>query len=508
MTIDRPLQGTSALQKAISSHQQGALHDAEALYRKILLDQPDQFDALHLLGVIARQHGKSAEAIALIRAALQIDPSQPAAYCNLGVALQDAQQLESAVEAFERALVLQPGYTIALNNLGNALRSMGRIEEATSRYRQAIACSPDCSKAYYHLGLALQVAADHVQALACLQQALALRSDDADAWCAAGVSLHALHRYALAIESYQRALRLRPNFAEALCNRGNAWQRLNALEQALADFDCTLVIRPEFARAHQCRGNTLRALGRRDDAIVAYRCAAGLGAEPLQIAYLLAALGAGPAPAVAPATYIRELFDEYADHFDRHLLGDLDYAVPALLDDAIARHRLPDQSLVVLDLGCGTGLCAPYCKKFSRTLIGVDLSSNMLAKADQLELYDQLHRAEATEFLGNQLATFDLIVAADVLVYFGDLTTLIAATARALRVGGLFVFSVEAADSGDVVLGSSHRYAHSLAYIHWLADTHALTLVEHTCCEVRRDGDVRVAAHLVVLRRNGAVSKL
>lgn len=488
-------------------HQQGALDDAEALYRQILLGQPDQFDALHLLGVIARQRGQPAEAVVLIRAALQVDPSQSGAYCNLGVALQDAQQPESAIEAYERAIALQPGYPVALNNLGNALRSLGRIEEATVRYRQAIASRPDYAEAHYHLGLALQAAVEHGQALACLQQSLALRPEDAHVWCAAGVSLHALHRYALAIDSYARALQLRPDVAEALCNRGNALQRLDACEQALADFDSALRIRPEYARAQQCRGNTLRVLGRRDEAIAAYRSAAGLGAELSQIDYFLAALGAGPAPAVAPPTYVRALFDEYAGHFDRHLLADLEYAVPALLGVAVARHVPPDQALRTLDLGCGTGLCAAYCKKFSGTLIGVDLSPNMLAKARELGLYDQLFHAEATEFLGNYAASFDLVVAADVLVYFGDLTALIAAIATALREDGLFAFSVEAADSGDVVLGTSHRYAHSLSYIHRLADAHALTVIEHTRCTVRRDGQARVMAYLIVLRRSAVAGK-
>ena len=84
------------------------------------------------------------------------------------------------------------------------------------------------------------------------------------------------------------------------------------------------------------------------------------------------------------------------------------------------------------------------------------------------------------------------------------MTALMAAVAHALRDNGLFVFSVEATTSGDVVLGNSHRYAHSLAYIQRLAAASALTVSEQTCCEVRRDGDTNVMAHLIVLRRHAA----
>ena len=437
----------------------------------------------------------------MIGAALQVDASQPGAHCNLGVALQDAGQWQAAVAAFEQAVGLQPDYAIALNNLGNALAKLGRHDEAVTRYRQAIDCKPEYAEAHFHLGLALQSTGVHLQACDCLQRAIALRPDYADAWCAFGVSQHALHRYEQAIDSYDRALRSKPEFAEALCNRGNARQRLDALPAALADFDSAIAMRPDYARAHQCRGNTLRALGRSAEAIEAYRRAGAFGAEPSQINYLLAALGAVAAPAAAPASYVRELFDEYAAHFDQHLLENLGYAVPTLLTEVIARHIDGDRALDTLDLGCGTGLCASHCKPYSRSLVGVDLSPNMLHKAAGLDLYDGLHCAEAVAFLAAHPGQYDLIVAADVLVYFGDLGALFAAARNALRPGGRFGFSVESSDAGDIVLRQSHRYAHSLDYLQRQAQEQQFTVAEITRCPVRRDGAELVDAYLLVLVR-------
>ena len=487
------------LQEAVALHQQGVFEAAESRYREILRQDPNQFDACHLLGVLARQRGDFAGAIAQIEAALKIDPMQPAAYCNLGVALQDLGQSHAAAIAFERAIALQPNYVTALNNLGNALCKLNRVDEAAMRYRQAIEYKSDDAQSHYHLGLALQSNGDHPEALACLQRAITLRCNHAQAWCAAGVSLHALQCYQEALDHYDQALHHQPAYAEAQCNRGIALQRMGRLTEALENFDSAVARRPDYARAHQCRGNTLRALSRPADAIEAYNRAGAHGADATQITFLLAALGVGVAPAAAPAAYVRDLFDQYAEHFDRHLIDQLDYTVPALLSAAVVRQLAPGKMLRTLDLGCGTGLCGSYIRAFSETLAGVDLSPNMLDKAASLGLYDDLHCAEAIAFLRSRALQFDVIIAADVLVYFGDLADLFSAVRDALCPGGRFGFSVEVSDGDDVTLGSSNRYAHSLAYLRRLAYQHRFEVTEITQTPVRRDGDVEVNAYLAVL---------
>jgi predicted TPR repeat methyltransferase len=198
---------------------------------------------------------------------------------------------------------------------------------------------------------------------------------------------------------------------------------------------------------------------------------------------------------------VRGLFDQYASHFDEHLVGKLGYQTPAIIGEAV--RRLGVARADTFDLGCGTGLCAPILRGVSNTLVGVDLSQNMLDRAAQRGLYDALHCADIAAFLAPKTHEADLIVAADVFVYIGDLAELFTGMRQALRAGGHACFSVEDAGEGkgNYVLRASNRYAHSLAYIENLASDCGLTLLEAQPHVLRRDGDLEVAGYVITLAK-------
>ena len=134
------------------------------------------------------------------------------------------------------------------------------------------------------------------------------------------------------------------------------------------------------------------------------------------------------------------MFNQSAANFERRL-NNLEYKVPNLIEATLQRRLAKAEGdLRVLDAGCGTGLCAPFLRSYSCQLTGVDLSAGMLEKARSRKLYDELVEAELTSYLVQQIRAFDLIVFADTLCYFGDLTEIIAATAGALRPNGMLVF--------------------------------------------------------------------
>ena len=500
MTDSSNAQAAALLQQAVSLHRQNKLDDARRLYQRILVLAPDHADALHLLGVTARQQGDPAAAIALISRALALHADQPTFHCNLGAALGDLDRLDDALASYQRAIALKPDYVMAICNLGNTQRKLGRADDAADSYHRVLAIDPAYPEAHCHRAI-LQLDAGHpALALASADLALRARPRYAQAHSVRGDALQGLHRFAEAVGSYDDSLAIDATLAPTWCARGTALQRLRHCDDALASYERALALQSVYPKAHQYRGNCLRALGRTDEAIAAYRQARAQGGNESELAFALASMGAGAAPQEAPPAYVARLFDNYADHFDEHLVDRLGYQVPALLDAAIRRHLMLAQG-DTLDMGCGTGLCAPLLRQYSRTLAGIDLSEKMLARAHVPGLYDELACAELSAYLADCSSRFDLIVAADVFVYLGELGTVFARVSQALRAGGLFSFSVEACEGDAFRLTASHRYAHSLAYLRTLADANGFAVLEAKPIVGRRENNVGVPAFAVVMRK-------
>jgi predicted TPR repeat methyltransferase len=490
------------LGQAVRLHQQGRFEAAQALYRRVLEINPRQFDALHLLGVIERQRGAPARAVELIEEALRVDPQQARAHSNLGAALQDLGRTEAALASYEAALRIDPAYALAWDNRGNTLRRLGRLTDALDSYERALGINPALADAWCHRAIALHELGRHADAVASAEQALAARPSYADAWVALGHALQALDRHADSIDAYDRALALAPQAAEPWCARGTALKKSGDLAGALHSYDKALALRPAYALAEHYRANTLRALGQRDEAVASYRRALALGAAADEIRFALAALGEAEQPDTAPADYVKHLFDQYAGRFDRHLVDVLGYRTPALLDALLRPHLAALPVEAALDLGCGTGLCAPFLRPLARHVTGVDLSQRMLDKAADLGLYDGLVCADIVAWLAERPASCDLAVAADVLVYIGDLAPLFARVRHALRAGGLFAFSCEALgdDERGFALQPSNRYAHVLDYVQRTAQAAGFDVIVTERAVLRQDHGRDIDGHLVLLR--------
>ncbi len=141
--------------QAMALHRQGNLADAERLYREVLQQQPNHFDALHLLEVIALQTQHTEQAVELIGKAIGLDAKVAGAHCNLGKALRDLNRPEEALASYDTAIGLEPDFAMAHNNRGNALGDLNRPAEALVSYDKAIALKPDYAEAYWNRSLYL-----------------------------------------------------------------------------------------------------------------------------------------------------------------------------------------------------------------------------------------------------------------------------------------------------------------------------------------------------------------
>jgi protein O-GlcNAc transferase len=258
------------LGRAVGAHQQGRLEEAEGLYLQALRQQPDLFEARHLLGVLRGQQGRYEEALGLVAAALEARPDAVGALANYGLILHKLGRHAEALAGFDRALAIRSDNAEALSNRGNALAALGRTAEALASYDRALAVRPDYPEALNNRGLALQALGRHDEALKSCVRALMLRPDYAEAHYNRGNALARLARYEEALRSYDAAIALKPDYAEAYDNRGNALVELKRHEQALASYEQALTINPDYAGAWHNRGNALTELERSVEAAASY----------------------------------------------------------------------------------------------------------------------------------------------------------------------------------------------------------------------------------------------
>lgn len=328
---------------------------------------------------------------------------------------------------------------------------------------------PAAAQSHLERGKALSAAGQHAAAAAAYEQAIALDPQRAEAHYRLGLTRRDQEQFSAAIANYRRALALKPDYIEAYNNLGVVLQLENKLEDARACYRRAVELKPDFSQPYINLGRLCEILGDRDEAARCYRSAIDAGVEAETFRHFLNA-AEGVTTGRAPAAYARTVFDNFAAHFDQRLVDDLGYRIPRILCERVKELCGP-RKLRVLDLGCGTGLCGTQIKDACALLAGVDVSPAMLAKAATHNLYDSLIEMDIAEYLlGAPVAAFDVVLAADVFVYIGDLAEVFAQVSRVLAAGGVFAFSIErAADGRDFVLQPNGRYAQSAGYIRRIA---------------------------------------
>ena len=259
-----------AQQRAMARLQAGNLVEAETLYKTILDANPDDPDALHMLGVIEHRRGRHKDAVRLIDQALAIKPDFAEALNDRGSVLVASNRPQEALASYDHALAIKPQYVEALYNRGYILDALNRHQEALASYDQALAIKPDFAEALNNRGGALAALDCQREALASYDQALAIKPKYAEALNNRGNALVALNCQQEAVASYDHALAIKPDFAEALNNRGGALYKMNRWQEALESYDRALAIKPKYAEALNDRGNALVALNRKREALASY----------------------------------------------------------------------------------------------------------------------------------------------------------------------------------------------------------------------------------------------
>jgi predicted TPR repeat methyltransferase len=418
-----------------------------------------------------------------------------------GVAHLEAGHWAVGEAALRRSLLHLPGRPSTLQNLALALLRQGRPADALVALEPVLAAEPDSADAWAHHAEALLDLDRDDEAAASLARLLALAPDRHAAWLQRGLALSRLQRLAEALECHEHLCERQPTNAAAWLHRGLALQGLERHDEALPCFERATAADPTLAEAWSHRGAMLKDRLQLGEAAHCFRQALAHGADSALNQYLLASVTGEAAPPQSPRPYVRFLFDSYADGFDEHLVQVLHYDAPRRLVDSLAAQGF-NAFDAALDLGCGTGLCGEALRGRCRRVDGVDLAPQMLARARERGVYDDLAEAEIVEHLCATEARYQLVLAADVFIYVGDLAAVFDGVHRVLAPCGVFAFSAERADDvHDFRLLPSSRYAHSRRYLESLAVRTGFTVRRIEEQPLREDQRLPVAGLYVTLQR-------
>lgn len=521
---------------AVEHFRAGRFADAERACREVLALDPDHFDALTMLGLIAMRAGRNDIAADFLGRAIAVNDDNPDCHFNCGFALAVLGRLDEAARHFTRAIEINPAFVNAMIGLGNVRKQQGDIEAAAVQYRRALALRPDPT-AHYNLANVLQAQGRMDDAVASYRAALGGGPGSPELFNNLALALAAQGKIGDAMAAYHQALALDPDNAEVLTNLGTLHWHQGDAEQAVTQYRRALAVRPnsvetrnnlalillkqeKFAEVRECLEaalafkpdhaetqvnlcSTLYALSQKDhDAAVGHarRLLETYGDSPLLRRGLSGIVGS-VVDEGQDSDYARAVFDQFANDFDSTLtiLGYLD--MPRAIADALGIDA-GGGALDILDAGCGTGLCGPLFKPVARKLTGVDVSPRMLDKARARSIYDELVAGDVSEFMTTHPGVFDLIVSSDVLPYVGDLSELLQAAHGSLRQGGRLAVSAESLDreggAEDYRLFPSGRYKHAKAYLENTFRAAGFTVATMMASTMRREAGRDVAAWIVI----------
>jgi predicted TPR repeat methyltransferase len=405
----------------------------------------------------------------------------------------------------QQSLQAQPRDAEASYAAGMAHLHGGRLKEALGAFDFALALKPDFTDALWKRAAALAQLNRPAEAVTALDPFLALRPDHADGWNNRGAVLISIGRVDDALASFDRALAIQPQLIEALSNRSTMLHELKRFDEALGACDALVELAPYLAAGWNNRGNVLAALDRYDEAIQSYDKALAIEPGlPAAVENRDLALLELKRVTRCPPGYLRDLFDEFSSNYDETMIETLGYRAHLHLR-TLAGRVIPKGATArrILDLGSGTGLVGDAFKDMAAggRLDGVDLSPLWIAEAQRRAIYNDLILGDIETFLAAFERSYDLILAADTMIYFGDLGPTLTGVFKRLVPGGFYIFAVEASPGNGWEQTDAKRFCHSESYMRTAAADASLNFVVSMACVLRRQKGEPVPGLAVALQK-------
>lgn len=377
------------------------------------------------------------------------------------------------------------------------------LDQAEVLYRQLIEQYPEIWQLHFNCGLLLFESGRLAEALEFYLGGLRINDGNEDLHFNTAICQKELGLIEEAIHSYRRVLDITPDDVDCWYNLAGCYRARRHDELASQIYVKILEDNPRHLPSLNNLAYLAHKKGDNDQARELYEQILEINPEHASADYMRAALS-GETRYQPPDSYIKEVFDAFADHYESSLTDHLGYDLPAQLLELYQRLFPGSKPVRLLDIGCGTGLVGDKFRSLCSSITGVDISDKMLAAAREKELYESLHCSEIMEFLSKyQGSRYDLVVSGDVLPYVGELESLFTEVSRVVSGNGHFIYSVEHnPDAAPLpVLQKSGRFAHSRTYITDTAGKAGWHLVTQTLLDLRKERGEWIQGAIYVMAR-------
>lgn len=498
-------------QNALDFLKSGEYEKAAKLYAQLAMAHPQDENYLISAANCYDRIGDKKVALGLYKKAFELNPQSLTVILNLSTIYYELKKYEQAKLFAEKALAVKEDNFSAMMNLGNVCYARGNFKEALFYYEKMYELNPNSYNAIVNIANTTYNLGQYLRAIEFAQLAIAKRPTHADPYIIVGNCYAELMKTEDAAGYLKKAAEIEPN-SDWLCNS------IAALYQKAGNWKQSLV----YAwKAIVLKGNKISADDHINFGYMLYEAEDSGQKELLEhymtrweemfadspiVNYICSALRHEQDVTTTDLTYVKRLFDGFADSFDE-ILTELDYQVPQyiaeLLKDTLKTKLFKKRQ--ILDLGCGTGLCGEALKAYfpNEEFYGVDISEKMLSEAGRKNIYKKLYADDILSFLSNNNELYHTVTAGDVFTYIGDLKPLFREIAGKVKFGGLLCFSISKNiyNQNNYYLSSSGRFAHSIAYIHRLLKYCGFEIIKQEEHILRREGVHNVEGYIVLARK-------
>jgi predicted TPR repeat methyltransferase len=499
-------------QKALELLKEKEYDKAAKIYLQLAISTPN--DETHLLSAANcyETSGEKKLAIGLYKKALEINPQSQNALIKLSTIYYQVQKYEKSEQYAKQALDTKQDNFNAIFNLGNIAYARGNYQDALEYYEKMYALNPNSYLAIVNIANSSYCLCNFFKAIEYSLMAIKKRPSNVDPYVIAGNSYMELNKLTDSVVYLKKALEISPNSPWVINSIANIFQKQEDWKQCLHFLWKSFAIKGDTATTddHINFGHSLyeAQLDEQKELVDKYlkHWMEIYGNNPI-VSYINSILTNDKNIKTSDITYVQKLFDGFASSFE-NVLSELNYQVPTLIADSLKSNLKTKlfKKRRILDLGCGTGLCAEAIKEHfpNEEYYGIDISERMLEIARRKNIYKELTADDINNFVTTDTNLYHAVVAGDVLTYFGDIKSLFREIARITKFNGLFCFSIttNTENNQNYYLTSSGRFIHSPNYICSMLKFCGFEVIKQEEAFLRKEGRRDINGYIILAKKN------